>query len=373
MSPSYETTEMIDALYEGILDPEALEKSMRMAIENLQASGGNLHVVSKTTLETLFFAGFGDGYTDESIAAYLDHWQYVNAHRDAMRRTHGKNAGDVFLCHEHFSEADFEYGAYFQDFYKKVGQRWLIGGIAWDGKETEASITFSRTADSEKYDDTSRTFVANLLPHIRRAVRLALKIGSARSSGQASLNNTLSSVRTPSYLVSNTAEIVWKNPAGAEQLSQDSPITVNENRLTIKNSDHNRRLKELIASVIEKPIAEVASNFIRIRTGSEITEIEVLPATVPTGALVGANALALVMVRSKGLNPDVSTTLKAEHGLTDAECRLAVALADGASVDDIAKHAGTSLHTVRTQLRSVFSKTGVNRQSALAALIWKSA
>jgi DNA-binding CsgD family transcriptional regulator len=56
-------------------------------------------------------------------------------------------------------------------------------------------------------------------------------------------------------------------------------------------------------------------------------------------------------------------------GLSGAEVRLARALCIGESVEEYALDQGLRLPTVRTQLRSVFSKTGTERQTALVRLI----
>jgi len=56
-------------------------------------------------------------------------------------------------------------------------------------------------------------------------------------------------------------------------------------------------------------------------------------------------------------------------GLTEKEALVAMHLAAGGSVTGYAEHHGVSEQTVRTQLKAVFAKTGVNRQSALAGLL----
>jgi len=55
-------------------------------------------------------------------------------------------------------------------------------------------------------------------------------------------------------------------------------------------------------------------------------------------------------------------------GLTQTEARLAAHLADGGSVQGYAEIFEVSVATVRSQLKAVFAKANVNRQSALAAL-----
>jgi DNA-binding CsgD family transcriptional regulator len=56
---------------------------------------------------------------------------------------------------------------------------------------------------------------------------------------------------------------------------------------------------------------------------------------------------------------------------TDA--KLAVMVADGPSLEDVAEQRQTSLATARSQLKAVFAKTGTHRQSELVALLEASA
>lgn len=62
-------------------------------------------------------------------------------------------------------------------------------------------------------------------------------------------------------------------------------------------------------------------------------------------------------------------TLTQLWGLTDAEANVAVKVAQGLAPQDIAEAAECSVHTIRTQLKSVFRKTGTSRQNELATLV----
>jgi DNA-binding CsgD family transcriptional regulator len=55
--------------------------------------------------------------------------------------------------------------------------------------------------------------------------------------------------------------------------------------------------------------------------------------------------------------------------LTSAEARLAVGLANGKSLDAVAKESSIKKHTARHELKSVFSKLSVHRQSELVGLL----
>ena len=55
--------------------------------------------------------------------------------------------------------------------------------------------------------------------------------------------------------------------------------------------------------------------------------------------------------------------------LTPAEARIAIGIARGEPLAEIADLHGITVQTARTQLKSVFSKTQTNRQAQLAVLL----
>lgn len=63
------------------------------------------------------------------------------------------------------------------------------------------------------------------------------------------------------------------------------------------------------------------------------------------------------------------TLLQERLSITRSEARVAVCLADGKVVPDIARELGMADATVRTHLRNIFRKTGATRQVELVALV----
>ena len=66
--------------------------------------------------------------------------------------------------------------------------------------------------------------------------------------------------------------------------------------------------------------------------------------------------------------PEVAR-LRAEFGLTKAEARLALRVAEGSSLASAAQAFGVKLTTIRSQLQQVFAKTGTSRQTELVAML----
>lgn len=83
-----------------------------------------------------------------------------------------------------------------------------------------------------------------------------------------------------------------------------------------------------------------------------------------------ASAGAVIILAGAG-NPSVpgADLIRALFDLTPAEARVARAVAQGLSPAEIAARHAASQATVRTQLKHVFAKTGVTRQTELAVLL----
>ena len=91
--------------------------------------------------------------------------------------------------------------------------------------------------------------------------------------------------------------------------------------------------------------------------------------TAGSGAAAEADAQihALPAPEVVGL-PEVAR-LRVEFGLTKAEARLALRLAEGSSLASAAQAFSVKLTTIRSQLQQVFAKTGTCRQTELVAMI----
>ncbi|QID19377.1 hypothetical protein G3580_18200 [Nitrogeniibacter mangrovi] len=89
------------------------------------------------------------------------------------------------------------------------------------------------------------------------------------------------------------------------------------------------------------------------------------------GLLPGqTTAQIAVLITDPEINqPIVPEALSQTWELKPAEGRVAIAIANGYSVDEITQMNGTTRDTTKTHLRAVYQKHGVNRQTQLAKLL----
>ncbi len=93
-------------------------------------------------------------------------------------------------------------------------------------------------------------------------------------------------------------------------------------------------------------------------------------ANLITSDLDRDGAKVAVFMSDPNLQQPISIdNLVSVYGLTPSEAQVSISLANGHIIDEIAKSSNHSAHTIRSQLKSVFRKTGVSRQSELVKLL----
>ena len=362
--------DLIEAIYAGMASPRLLERALEMALARLQANGGNFHIVSKSNLKSALFLGRGANYTEENIADYLGHWRHVNVHRKAMRALAVAQPNAVFLCHENLSPETLARAAYLNEFYFPMGERWLAGSVAFEDANYEVSLVFNRGAKQQPFGEPERALIGQLLPHIRRAASLALNIAH-ESGAEKSFIDGLGRSHRPAFLIDGLQRVLWRNGATEAFLQSTKALELRRERLVLQDAQAGEVFARLTKTALNRDLAMTNGQMLRLFDGERVFSLEVMPASIPTGGVFGATSLALVWVREPQLDTAASSELQRQFGLTKAEARLAMELAEGQSLEDVAEQRSLRQTTLRAQLREIFSKTGVSRQASLVAKVWR--
>jgi DNA-binding response OmpR family regulator len=104
----------------------------------------------------------------------------------------------------------------------------------------------------------------------------------------------------------------------------------------------------------------------------EVRQVFITPLPSMSTLILNINSpLALILITEPNETLSELQLMGKLYNLSPAELRVASALLDGKSPNEYASEAGLTLHTVRSQLKNLFSKTFTRRQSELVALLSK--
>lgn len=207
-----------------------------------------------------------------------------------------------------------------------------------------------------------------LLPHFSRALNMNRQFLEMKAEHRA-FSSVLERLPIGMAMTDARGRVMAKNKRFDALLKQDCGLAISQGHLAAIQRDDNRALAQLITESLESATGENPSSGRAMRLNGAIPA-SLLVVPIPQDGLLPMQPRVMVFVTSLigevGIEPKA---LQAFFGLTKAESRLTLALVRGSDLDSIAEEFHVSKHTLRTQLKSVYSKTECKRQAELVVKV----
>lgn len=281
----------------------------------------------------------------------------------------------IMAVEELIDEPDWLASAVYQSYLAPLGVRYLIGAdlALADGRVCRFRV--SRGAADGRFGAAEHALCTLLLPHLRRAVRIHSTVEALETERQLHCG-TVERLAVGTLILDGRGKVVAANRVARDILSGDDGLQLIDDELRPQLRRERQALSELIVQAAgggaEQP-GLVAGMTLSRPSGRSPYGVLARPLRPADGLIYGARPVAVLHIsdpeRQVGASPAV---IRALFNLTPAEAGLALLLADGITLEEAAVRLGSSRHTVRSQLRSIFAKTGVTRQTELVRLILRS-
>jgi DNA-binding CsgD family transcriptional regulator/PAS domain-containing protein len=282
--------------------------------------------------------------------------------------------GEVVTLADLVPEAELSASDFFRHFLEPAGVLHVMGvDLREDG--VEARLRLSRGRDAGPFAGGERAALAALVPHLRRALRLFVRITRAQGERDA-YASTIDQLAIGALLLDAEGRVLSRNEASARLTREGNGVDVREGRPCASDAAETRRLREAIARSLAGRAAGapalVEALQLRGKDGDAVgVLIRALPEQ-PAAPGRAAPALALFHGDPHRREPISSEVVRGLFGLTPAEASLATQLAAGLTLDEAAEALDIARNTARAHLRAIFDKAGVTRQADLVRLILRS-
>ncbi len=271
-------------------------------------------------------------------------------------------------------EPGFPHSVYFEQVLRPTGIYYVAGLNIVNDEHWHVGLGLHRYKEQGLFEDEVLALLTRLAPHMARALRIQKEFTRLRIRVQE-LSASLSHLITGVIVVNEKAEPIYLNPVARAMLAYHPALFLQGNRLGTSDSLHSDRLHHAIVDMITQGDADPpdAIRAIGLHDKSDDSSlIAVLSHYRLSDPVCPQREEARVVIylsdpdASLPISPD---TLEQVYGLTDAEAKVAICLANGLEMDAIAEVNGISVNTVRTQVKRVYAKTGVKRQAELVRLL----
>jgi DNA-binding CsgD family transcriptional regulator/PAS domain-containing protein len=279
----------------------------------------------------------------------------------------------VVLTTDHvISYADLVKTEYHQDWCRPLGFDIAVGvNVLQDDARSMSVCAVGRRTDLER-DRHIVDRLRRLAPHMLRVSQLNQQLGGLETRTVAA-EVALDRLTTAMIVVNRSGQVVHMNAAAERIIASDDGLSVINKELTGANQDQGEDLRRLVGKALRatKDIAAIPGGVTRISRRSEQAPYEVLVTPISENTLAPGfcGPLAAVFIR----DPEAKVTASSDwlqrlYGLTRAESRLMNALLAGDTLETSAERFVVSKETLRSQLKSIFLKTGTSSQIELIRL-----
>lgn len=256
--------------------------------------------------------------------------------------------------------------------------------VAEGGVESSAGIKLFQGADqfamlnvhygtgmAEHYNTSVPELLRSLVPHLRNAIDLNRRL---LNTPNELVRSMVEASNMATIVLTSDGKIWLANSAAQDLLEARFAARLDSaEQLVVADPDCDKALKTLKTALLHgrSTIGSEQSVTLRDRTRGKWSFIPYCGARYAQSAWFEGSVpliLATFQPIAEGGRFDLSS-FSNEFGLTPAETRLASQIASGRSLKDASAAFGIGIGTARNQLKSVFQKTGVHRQTELVAMI----
>lgn len=333
-----------------------------------------MHVTDKTTeqLQPALAEGIGDDF----LASYVAHYDSVNPWtKFTLDIPFMKPVGSEGLIPAH----TIKHTEFYQDFLRRLGECDSATFVKLLGDDTRFA-QFSVHYDSrraEAADNVVNPMLRALAPAMRgslEAYRLQ-RIGAEHDHYRSFLATLLH----PAFILDRLGMVKAANAAAEQLMVRTDSIRIGAfDRLMVED----QAVAKAIMSACGRLPLTVEFGTVPIYPAPVLTtplgffKVGLLPLAANISALWGVaeywSASRTLLLSLSPLASDTSQHLgdiRRALGLTPAEASLALHLARGVSLSDAAELQTVSYETVRSQLKSIFAKLSISRQTELVAIL----
>lgn len=363
---------IVSSLYSAAANRVSWTKPLQSISESLDLWSTQIIGVDKKR-RTLIFSASGWGSRDRPEAE-LDYVRFYHHSNPRLAPAMQLEVGQWLHCHEHFDDNFVRHNSFYQEFLIPNGGRYLSGTKLIDDDQYVFLLGMMRGVGSVPLAPTDMPFLETVRHHALEAMRNRLHIRATFAEKEMS-QSFVEQFRYP-MLVLDESRGIWNTNEDARKLLDRRDLLQEvDGHLMCGTAKANDELSAAIRSLYIGAQCEpldVQRRVITIphRNGTARLFVSALRPEQSMN-MFGSIPRVLVIVHERsGTCGELDPLLVAEcFSLTPAEARIAVKLASGMSVKEIAAVLGTREATVRTQVKRTLQKTETTRQADLIRLL----
>lgn len=354
--------ELVDGIYEAAIRPEHWDSVFEKLCGYIAARSGCI-LVEDHDLKTRYILAAAGIPTLVRLSYRMGLAKYDPIYKLQAARPVGR--ADMVARHE---EMKSENPLFYRFIMKPNDMGYLAAINLFNDDEWHVGIGVHRSFSASPFGDEELRLLEKLTPHIQRSLRIRRELYRQKSRSD-SLHGALGKLLLGVVALDANRKIVYRN-AAAEAITRKHPaLRLDDDIPRAHFPTEQNQLDTLIAMALsgDASLSTNPNQATGLRHPDREHPLVVMAtpsraATADTVFHAERGELLLFISDPETAFSMPADTLHSLYGLTPAEAKVAILLANGLSSGEIASQNGASLETVRSQLKSIFRKMDVRNQ-----------
>ncbi|HEX2545432.1 MAG TPA: hypothetical protein VHL79_11165 [Ramlibacter sp.] len=303
------------------------------------------------------FVGFEPG----TMQQYAEHYSMVNVWTENEDRL---PSGSVVTSSNLFPDTLLK-KTEFGDWLRHQDLFYALGSIVQKENTRAVKMSFLRPERAGGYDDDAMQVLRVLMPHLRTAVAIHRRMHQVQGIAHVALG-ALDRLNFGVVLLGPTGEVRHVNALAKGLSARTQAFSIGQAghvQALVPGQTHQLRDAARAVALARTQLGAAGGKAIRLK-GRDGCELHAHVVPMPPSAHRFGSAVAAMMFVSDpaALVPSLGRKLQEFYQLSPSEALLAEALVAGKSLKEFSEERGTTMNTVKTQLKSVAAKVGAKRQ-----------
>jgi DNA-binding CsgD family transcriptional regulator/PAS domain-containing protein len=265
---------------------------------------------------------------------------------------------------------EFERTEFYNEFFRarRYPAYYQLGALVKPSNGGQAVLTIVRDRQEDDYDEKEIQDLRSLVPHLRRVLQIHRKMEGLRQLA-AGTGSILDSLDVAVIALDRSCRVRFLNGLAESILRSGDLLHFHDGKLAAPLAHESAALRKLTEAAASGAWnSQPLGGNLTLHAGERLLHLTVTPLAAP---IAGAPSQADVLVT---ITMDTAPQSRARSladlfHLTPAEIRVSMLLLEGLEPKEIAERTAVTYETVRFQLKSIYRKTGVTRQSELVRLL----
>lgn len=363
---------LLAAIYAAAARPEQWQAVLARMGAGFSASGSFLFTSHSSSEPSALLVA--NGMDDLFVPDFQRDWIPEDAWAGAAIKSGHMRAGSVITGRELVAPSALRRTGFYNDFLRVHGIEEMLGSVIFDGSEGDGmphtNLCWYRSPGSAPFSRDDMRHLQGLLPHFRQALQMHYRMRELDLRRQLD-DSASTTIGLASYLLDDERRILQCNGEAARTLAGGtSPLCCSGRQILRLGRACVPALPDAIRLSRQGPPARLLMQWGRSPCDLVSASVTALPvdSDCALGPQQGRRYLLLVEL-PRGDCEGIAERAAQLFKLTGAERRVLALTLDGSTPAAIARRSGTTLNTVRSQLKSIMAKLGVRRQLDVLRLL----